>query len=76
MDEAENLLERLSRIRELDRGRAPASELLGELRKLVGEAEAWARLEGDKRAGAAADEIAASVAGVDEVQATRPATVC
>jgi hypothetical protein len=45
MDEARRVLERLARIEELERGQAPASEVLGELRQLVGEAEAWARVE-------------------------------
>jgi Tfp pilus assembly protein PilN len=50
MDEATRVLDRLERIQELDRHRAPASAVLGELRALVDEAEAWARLEGDARA--------------------------
>lgn len=44
------VLKRLERIESLDQGRAPMPVLLGELRALVGEAEAWARLEGDERA--------------------------
>ncbi len=68
MDEAERVLERLRRIRSLDRGRAPAPLLLQELRELVGEAEAWARLEGDERAGAAAAVLAERIAGVEEVE--------
>jgi len=50
MDEAAKVLERLERIEALGQGRAPASRLLDELRALVAEAEAWARLEGDERA--------------------------
>ena len=50
MDEAERVLERLERIRELNDGGAPAGVLLDELRELVGEAEEWARVEGDARA--------------------------
>ncbi len=57
MDEAEKVLERLGRIRELDEGRAAPALLLGELRELVSEAEAWARVEGDARARAAALEL-------------------
>jgi hypothetical protein len=53
MDEAEKVLERLRRIRELDEGAAAPSRLLDELRELVGEAESWARAEGDARARAA-----------------------
>jgi hypothetical protein len=71
MHEAERVLERLRRIRELERRRAPAATMLPELRQLVGEAEAWARLEGDERARAAAAELAGHVARVGEVE---PAT--
>ncbi len=49
-DEAGRVLRRLERIEMLDRDQAPAGRLLGELRELVREAEAWARLEGDGRA--------------------------
>jgi hypothetical protein len=48
-DEAAQVLRRLERIEALDRGRAPAGELLGELRELVHEAEAWARVEPEGR---------------------------
>jgi hypothetical protein len=41
---ATNVLRRLERIEALDRVRAPAGTILGELRELVHEAEAWARL--------------------------------
>jgi hypothetical protein len=54
MDEARAVAERLERIGRLDRGGAPPERLLGELRALVGEAEAWARKEGDERARRAA----------------------
>jgi Tfp pilus assembly protein PilN len=47
MDEARRVLERLDRIEALERERAPASELLAELRALVGEAEAWLRAEAE-----------------------------
>jgi hypothetical protein len=50
MDEARVLMERLDRIDTLEREGAPAPTLLAELRELVREAEAWARLEGDERA--------------------------
>jgi hypothetical protein len=53
MDEAERVLERLRRIRELDEGRAAPALLIDELRELVSEAESWARAEGDARARAA-----------------------
>jgi hypothetical protein len=61
MDEAAKVLGRLERIRELERRQAPTPELLAELRELVGEAERWARLEGDARARAATLELGAVV---------------
>ena len=39
------MLARLERIEALDRAGSPAGVLLGELRALVAEAEAWARRE-------------------------------
>jgi hypothetical protein len=50
VDEAKRVLARLERIESLDHDAVPASRLLGELRALVREAEAWARAEGDPRA--------------------------
>ena len=50
MDEATQVLKRLERIESLHRDRASVPILLDELRALVCEAEAWARLEGDDRA--------------------------
>jgi hypothetical protein len=55
MDEARTVIDRLDRIDALERQGAPAAELLGELRELVRDAEAWARREGDARAAAAVD---------------------
>jgi hypothetical protein len=55
MDEARAVLDRLRRIEALERGGASPRELLGELRALVGEAEAWARVEEDERATAAVE---------------------
>ena len=52
MDEARAVLARLDRIDALK------ADLLGELRELIREAEAWARVEGDARAEAAAAELA------------------
>ena len=43
-DEAGRVLDRLQRIETLDRDLAPTGEFLGELRELVHEAEAWARV--------------------------------
>jgi hypothetical protein len=57
-------LERLQRIEALEQLRAPAHELLGELRELVGEAEAWARLEGDERASAAIGRLRKEAEGM------------
>jgi hypothetical protein len=48
MDEAARVIERLGRIERLRAGGAPASALLGELRGLVGEAEALAAEPGGK----------------------------
>lgn len=45
MEEARRVLARLERIEALNGGRAPAGELLQEVRALLGEAEAWARAE-------------------------------
>ena len=73
MDEAANVLERLERIRELERRRAPAPELLKELRALVGEAEHWARTEGDARARAAAVDLDDAVHTTVEVVPVPPA---
>ncbi len=46
MEEARAVLERLERIEALERVGASRPELLGELRLLVLEAEAWSRAEG------------------------------
>jgi len=54
MDEARAVLRRLERIDALEREDAHPTLLLAELQELVREAEAWARLEGDERAVAAA----------------------
>lgn len=45
MDEARRVLARLERIEALDRERAGPADLLGELRALLSEAEAWTRAE-------------------------------
>ena len=47
MDEARRVLARLKRIEALEHDRAGPRILLGELRALLGEAEAWARSEHD-----------------------------
>jgi hypothetical protein len=46
MEEARCVLERLRRIDELKTDGAPADVLLGEVRALLGEAEAWIEAEG------------------------------
>ncbi len=45
MEEARAVLARLDRIEALERERAPAGELLAEVRALLAEAEAWVRAE-------------------------------
>jgi len=50
MEEAVRVLRRLERIEALDREPVQTPRLLAELRELVREAEAWARVEGDHRA--------------------------
>jgi hypothetical protein len=45
MEEARQVLERLERIKQLERAQAPAGELVEELRELVREAETWLRSE-------------------------------
>jgi hypothetical protein len=63
MDDTERVLERLARIERL-RATAPAATLLDELRRLVPEAEAWARAEGDARARAAAEKLREEAEGM------------
>jgi hypothetical protein len=58
MEEARAVLSRLERIEALEQARADPEVLLGELRELVREAEAWARRERDPRAEAAARRLA------------------
>ncbi len=72
MDEATRVLRRLERIESLDRGRASAPRLLDELRALVREAEAWARLEGDGRAVAAAAQLTETLVLAEEVPQETP----
>jgi hypothetical protein len=57
MDESSAVLERLARIEALDRAGAETSELLGELRALLGEAEAWSRVEGGDAGESAVDGL-------------------
>jgi hypothetical protein len=62
MDEARAVLARLDRIEALEREGAPPGVLLEELRGLVQEAEAWARLEGDARAAVTVERCADALA--------------
>jgi hypothetical protein len=61
---ATRVLERLERIESLGRSGPPPSCLLGELRALVAEAEAWARLEGDRRACSAVTKLREEAEGM------------
>lgn len=64
MEDAAKVLDRLERIRQLSVSSVPPQLLLGELRALVAEAEAWARVEGDERARAAVAELDGATARV------------
>ena len=61
MDEARAVLARLDRIEALEREGAPPGVLLEELRGLVQEAEAWARVEGDERGRDAVERCASAL---------------
>ncbi len=62
MDEAHAVIRRLDRIDALEREGAHPTTLLAELRELVREAEAWARLEGDERARRAVESVEEAMA--------------
>jgi hypothetical protein len=62
VDEARAVIERLNRIEALDREAAHPATLLAELRELVREAEAWARLERDERADEAVERCKQAIA--------------
>ena len=62
MDEARAVIQRLDRIDALERDGATAPALLAELRELVREAEAWARLEEDARAVRAVERVEEAMA--------------
>ena len=65
MDDAGRLLERLRRIEALSGdGGGRSDALLSELRALVPEAEAWARIEGDTRAVAAVSKLREEAEGM------------
>jgi len=58
------VLARLDRIDSLDRHQATPGRLLDELRALIREAEAWARLEGDRRASDAVEKLREEAGGM------------
>ena len=62
VDEARAVIDRLERIDVLERDGAPPAALLEELRGLVRDAEAWARLERDERATAAVERCNSALA--------------
>jgi hypothetical protein len=69
VDEATRVIERLQRIERLERDEgagigSASGRLLGELRALVAEAEAWARLEGDVRACSAVSRLREEAEGM------------
>jgi hypothetical protein len=64
MEEASRVLRRLERIESLDRESVPAERLLGELRALVSEAEAWARLDPARRARELAPKVRGEAGGM------------
>jgi uncharacterized coiled-coil protein SlyX len=59
-------MERLARIEELEREHAPSDRLLDELRELVREAEAWARVEPERERVAGAVERCRSALAVGD----------
>ncbi|MFL6038157.1 MAG: hypothetical protein ACJ74B_05945 [Gaiellaceae bacterium] len=61
MDEARAVLARLDRIEALEREDAPPGVLLEELRGLVHDAEAWARVEGGERASDAVERCSSAL---------------
>ena len=69
MDVVEQLLHRLRRIEQIGsasqaQGETGRHALVEELRQLVGEAEAWARSEGDRRAREAVDKLREEAEGM------------
>jgi hypothetical protein len=64
MEEARRVLERLARIEALDRRRAPAGDLLDELRGLVRDAESWLCAEPEPRG--AVDALVRCRSALDE----------
>jgi len=56
------VIDRLERIEVLEREGAPPAVMLEELRGLVRDAEAWARIDGDERAREAVERCDAALA--------------
>lgn len=61
MEEIAAIVDRLERIERLRSDGAPAETLLAELRSLLGEAEAWSRLEGGEAGARAVDGLRAAL---------------
>jgi predicted Ser/Thr protein kinase len=57
VDESEAVLERLRRIEALDRADARPDEIVGELRALLREAEAWSKREGGESGASAVQDL-------------------
>lgn len=55
------MIDRLERIEVLERDGAPPAVMLEELRGLVRDAEAWARIDGDERAREAVERCDAAL---------------
>jgi hypothetical protein len=62
MEQARRVLERLDRIESMQQADAGPAELLGELRALLDEAEAWVRVEGGDAGGDAVARLRAAFA--------------
>ena len=62
MEEARSVLERFERIESMRRANAGPVELLGELRALLHDAEAWTRLEGGEAGDAAVARLREALA--------------
>ncbi len=60
----DGVMKRLERIEALDRAATSPDELLEELRLLVGEAEEWAGVEGDRRALDAVNKLRGKAGGM------------
>jgi hypothetical protein len=75
VDESEAVLERLTRIEELDRRGAGSRELVEELRALLAEAEAWSRREGGDAGARAVDELRSALDSAQDRNVLAPVPV-